>query len=40
MAVNATSPRLDPCTVTDAEPVAALFSRRIMLIDPRSTEND
>jgi len=38
MAVNATSPRLDPCTVTDAEPVPALFSRRITLIDPESTE--
>jgi len=39
MAVNATSPRLDPCTVTDADPVPALFSRRITLIDPKSTEN-
>jgi len=39
MAVNATSPRLDPCTVTDADPVPALFSRRITLIEPKSTEN-
>jgi len=30
-AVNATSPRLDPCTVTDADPVPAWFKRRAKL---------
>jgi hypothetical protein len=31
-AVNATSPRLDPCTVTDADPVPPRFPRRITLM--------
>jgi len=39
MAVYSTSPRFSPCTVTEADPVPALFSRRVTLIDPRSTEN-
>ena len=38
IAVCATSPRPAPCTVTDPDPVPALFSRRITLIDPTSTE--
>ena len=38
IAVIPTSPRLDPCTVTDADPVPALLSRRIVLMDPTSTE--
>ena len=38
IAVSATSPRPAPCTVTDADPVPALFSRRITLIHPMSTE--
>jgi len=39
MAVNATSLRLDPCTVNEADPVPALFSRRITLNNPKSIEN-
>jgi len=39
MAVNATSPRLDPCTVTEDDPIPALFSRRITLNDFKSIEN-
>ena len=38
LAVSATRPRLDPCTVTDADPVPAMFPRCIMLIVPTSTE--
>jgi hypothetical protein len=37
--VTATSPSLDPCTVTDADPVPALFPRRITLTEPTSTDN-
>ena len=36
--VYATSPRLPPCTVTDADPVPAWLTRRIWLTDPTSTE--
>ena len=38
IAVYATSPRLAPCTVTDAEPVIALFIRRLWLMATRSIE--
>ena len=34
-----TSPMLAPCTVTDAEPVSALFPRRLMLSIPISTDH-
>jgi hypothetical protein len=39
IAVKATSPRLDPCTLTEADPVPALFPRRITLTDPASTDH-
>jgi hypothetical protein len=38
IAVKATTPRLDPCTVTDADPVPAWFKRRVTLRLPASTE--
>jgi len=36
--VNATSPKLDPWTVTDADPVPARFDPSVTLILPESTE--
>ena len=39
IAVKAASPRLDPCTVTGADPVPALFPRRITLTEPTSTDH-
>jgi hypothetical protein len=39
IAVKAACPRLDPCTVTGADPVPALFARRIALTEPTSTDH-
>ena len=39
IAVIPTSPRLDPCTVTDADPVPALFALRVMLSPAMSTDH-
>ena len=36
--VYVTSPRLAPCTVTDADPVPARLYPRLKLIDPTSIE--
>jgi hypothetical protein len=36
--VKTTTPRLDPCTVTDADPVFGRFKRRATLTLPASTE--
>ena len=38
IAVYATSPRLAPCTVTDADPVPARLYPRLTLTAPTSTE--
>jgi hypothetical protein len=38
IAVKAASPRLDPCTVTDADPVPKLLPPRVKLTELRSTE--
>ena len=34
-----TSPMLDPCTVTDVDPVPARLTLRVMLVDPRSDDH-
>ena len=39
LVVYANTPMLAPCTVTEADPVPARFSRRVTLRDPTSTEN-
>lgn len=36
--VNATGPKLPPCTVTLADPVVTMFVRRTKLLDPESSE--
>jgi hypothetical protein len=37
--VYVTRPMLDPCIVTDADPVPARFPRRVTLISPMSTDH-
>ena len=39
MPVYVTSPMLDPCTVTDAEPVPARLPRRVMLSPATSADH-